>query len=98
MNLAKPVTDILIAITQISAGELMGAEEPHHTTASVDRTQVNWSVMKEPGAPFTPAGCPIHRGLIAMSGVRSRRTLPPLQILQHPFPQHPVHPRLIPLP
>ena len=31
-----------------------------------------------------------------MSGVRSRPTLPPLQILQHPFPQHPVHPRLPP--
>src|ERR1017187_3328702 len=46
-------------------------------------------------AKSTADGCP---SLIAMSGVRTPRTLPPLQILQHPFPQHPVHPRLIPLP
>ena len=33
-----------------------------------------------------------------MSGIGSRRTLPPLQILQNPSPQHPVDPRLISLP
>ena len=46
------------------------------------------------GCPTHHFGYPIHRGLIAMGGVRpTPPTLPSLQILQHPFPQHLVRPR-----